>query len=400
MLPLFLIVFIDLVGFGVIIPLMPFYAEKFGASPLTVTLLLATFSALQLFAAPLWGRLSDRIGRRPVLIASLVSSVAAYLWLGVADALWMLFAARALQGASAGNISVAQAYIADITTPENRAKGMGMLGAAFGLGFIAGPAIGGWLAGPDPHLASVELPAFAAAALSALGLIAALVMLGESLPADSRIPIGAHRRGRIASVIEAFGRPRLRLLMTLFFTTTFAFAGMETTFALWAQRMFDWGPRHVGMLFGFVGTVLVIVQGGLIGKLTRRFGEPRVLLAGTVTIGLGLATIAIADTEVLAVLGSAFLAIGMGMAQPSTNALISREAASVEQGEIMGINQSVGSFARIAGPTAAGLVFGVLGPRSPFVLGAVLMLLSATLAQRVVRQGIPAPLPGAEPLTR
>ncbi|HWK47447.1 MAG TPA: MFS transporter [Stellaceae bacterium] len=396
MIPVLLTVFIDLVGFGVIIPLMPFYAERFGASPLTVTLLLASFSALQLFAAPLWGRLSDRIGRRPVLLISLLTSIAAYLWLGVADALWMLFAARALQGASAGNISVAQAYMADLTTAENRAKGMGMLGAAFGLGFIVGPAIGGWLAGSDPSLMSVERPAFVAAALSALALASALIWLPESLPAAQRAAPGAARRGRVASVTDAFRRPRLRALMVLFFTTIFAFAGMETTFALYASREFAWGPRQVGLMFGFIGIVLVIVQGGLIGRLTRRFGEQRILLAGTLTIGLGMAVLGLAWTPTIGILGSVFLAIGMGMAQPTSNALISREAASTEQGEIMGVNQSVGSLARFVGPAVAGLAFGSLGPRAPYLLGTAVMLLAAVLASRLARQDWARP-PQAQP---
>src|SRR4051794_6967177 len=165
---LFLIVFVDLVGFGLVIPLLPFFAERHGAAPETVTLVMATYSAAQLFAGPLWGRLSDRYGRRPVLLASLAGSVAAYLWLGFADELWMLFAARAVQGAMAGNIAAAQAYIADVTTPENRARGMGLIGAAFGLGFILGPAIGGLLAGSDPNAPAVHVPFFLGAALSAL----------------------------------------------------------------------------------------------------------------------------------------------------------------------------------------------------------------------------------------
>ncbi|HEV2676471.1 MAG TPA: MFS transporter [Aliidongia sp.] len=386
MLIMLLVVFTDLVGFGVVIPLLPFYGEHFGASALTVTMLLATFSGCQLFAAPLWGRLSDRIGRRPIVLISTATSVLAYVWLASADALWMLFAARALQGISAGNISVAQAYVADVTAPENRAKGMGMMGAALGLGFIVGPAIGGQLAGGDPTALTVALPAYAAAAFSALAFILAALLLRESLTDERRAEAIRNRTGRIAQIREAFGRPNLRRLMILFFTTTFAFAGMETTFALWALARFGWGPRQVGELFAMVGIVLVLIQGGLIGKLTRRFGEARMLLAGTVTIGLGLVLLAAAMTPLVGISASCLLALGMGMAQPSTASLISREAGAAEQGGILGVNQSVGSLARLAGPAAAGVAFTFGGPSAPYILGAALMVVSSWLAGRVLRR--------------
>ena len=386
MLIMLLVVFTDLVGFGVIIPLLPFYGEHFGAAPLAVTMLLATYSGLQLVAAPLWGRLSDRIGRRPIVLVSTATSVAAYLWLAHADALWMLFAARALQGISAGNISVAQAYIADVTAPENRAKGMGLMGAALGLGFIVGPAIGGALGGGDPSAITVALPAYAAAGFSALALVLAALLLKESLPPERRAEAARHRIGRIAQIRSAFARPNLRRLMTLFFTTTFAFAGMETTFALWALARFGWGPRQVGELFAMVGIVLVLIQGGLIGRLTKRFGEPRMLLAGTVTIAIGLALLAAAMTPIVGIGASSLLALGMGMAQPSTTSLISREARATEQGGILGVNQSVGSLARLLGPAVAGSAFSLGGPSAPYILGAALMLVSSWLATRVLRR--------------
>src|SRR5215813_4693934 len=185
---LFFIVFIDLVGFGVVIPLLPFHAERFGAAPDRVTLVMASYSLAQFFFAPLWGRLSDRFGRRPILLVSLVFSVASYLWLGFADALWMLYGARLLAGAGAGNIAAAQAYVADVTPPEGRAKGMGLIGAAFGLGFTVGPALGGLIAGSDPTTAAVARPAFVAAALSAAAFVGTLLFLRESLSAAHAAP--------------------------------------------------------------------------------------------------------------------------------------------------------------------------------------------------------------------
>src|SRR5579862_7549909 len=256
---LFLIVFIDLVGFGIVIPLLPYYALHFNATPLEVTSMMACYSLAQFFSSPFWGRLSDKLGRRPILLVSLGCSVLSYLWLGVADALWMLFAARLLAGAGAGNIAAAQAYITDVTTPEKRAKGMGMIGAAFGLGFTIGPAFGGLLAGSNPNAAALSRPAFAAAALSALALILAFILLKESLAPELRGL--ANRPGRLALAKDAFGRPLLRQLILLYFLTTCAFAGLESTFAIWANSVFGWGPLQIGWIFFFVGIVLVLVQG-------------------------------------------------------------------------------------------------------------------------------------------
>src|SRR6266851_391361 len=237
---LFLIVFVDLVGFGLIIPLLPFYAERFGASPQQVTILMAVYSLMAMLAAPLWGRLSDRIGRRPVLMASMLAAALAYLWLGLASALWMLFAARAFAGACAGNIAAAQAYIADVTPPERRARGMGLIGAAFGLGFIIGPALGGLIAGNDPATADIATPAWIAASLSTLALCGVLLLLPESLPVGARARTAA--RSRIGAVMGVLNRPVLSRLILVFFLVILAFAGMESTFALWAMGEFSWGP--------------------------------------------------------------------------------------------------------------------------------------------------------------
>ena len=336
---LFLIVFIDLVGFGLVVPLLPFYALRFAASPQQLTALLAVYSLMQLFTAPLWGKLSDRVGRRPVLMVSMAASVLAYLWIGSATALWMLFAARALAGACAGNIAAAQAYIADITKPEDRAKGMGLIGAAFGLGFIIGPALGGLLAGNDPAIADAETPAWVAAGLSLLALCGVALLLPESRPASQRG--GGPSRGRLAAILGVLSRSALSRLILIFFLVILAFAGMESTFALWAVGQFGWGPRQVGYVFSYVGVLSAILQGGLIGRLTRLFGEERLLFCGLALIGVGLLTLPFARS--LAVLAPAIsaLAVGMGLTQPSLNSLISRRAGRDEQGEVLGVSQSV-----------------------------------------------------------
>jgi multidrug resistance protein len=392
---LFLIVLVDLIGFGLVIPLLPFYGVRFGATAPVVTWLLATYSLMQLVAAPLWGRLSDRIGRRPVLMASMTASALAYLWLGAANDLWMLFAARALAGAGAGNIAAAQAYIADITKPEERAHGMGMIGAAFGLGFIFGPALGGFLAGNNPATANLAAPAWLAAALSFAALCGVLFLLRESLPPERRGL--APPQGRIGLIRGALRRPVLSRLIVIFFLVILAFAAMESIFALWALRQLDWGPERVGYVFAYLGLLSAIMQGGLTRRLTKRYGEERLLLAGLVLLMIGLVAVPFART--LAELAGAFaaLAIGLGLVQPALNSLISRRAGGGEQGQVLGVTQSVGSLARIIGPPAAGYLFAGLGRGSPFVGGAVIVALAFLLALNLFGGFGAAPLAETEP---
>jgi DHA1 family tetracycline resistance protein-like MFS transporter len=387
MLVLFAIVLIDLIGFGLVIPLLPFYGTHYGASAAEVTQLMATYSLLQLFVAPVWGRLSDRYGRRPILLLSLAGSVVSYLWLGFADALWMLFAARAVQGACAGNIAAAQAYVADVTTPETRAKGMGVIGAAFGFGFIIGPALGGALAGPDPLNPALAMPAFAGAGLSALAFLGTLLFLKESLPqalrrSDARV-------GRLQAVAQSLRRPDLRLLIGLYFLIIFAFAGMETTFALWALQQFGWGPSSVGYLFAYVGILGAVIQGGLIGRLTRRFGEERLLLAGSVCLLLGLLGIPLSSRIPYLFVATGILSIGFAMVQPSINSLISRRAAAHEQGEVLGVSQSAGSLARVLGPLVAGFLFAMFGRDAPYFGGAAVIACVVILGRQLVRAADP-----------
>jgi DHA1 family tetracycline resistance protein-like MFS transporter len=396
MLVLFAIVLTDLIGFGLVIPLLPFYGTHYGASAAEVTQLMATYSLMQLFVAPIWGRLSDRYGRRPILLLSLAGSVASYLWLGFADALWMLFAARAVQGACAGNIAAAQAYVADITTPETRAKGMGVIGAAFGIGFIIGPALGGALAGPDPLNPALAVPAFAGAGLSALAFLGTLLLLKESLPAGLRRSTA--RAGRLLAVAKALRRPDLRLLIALYFMIIFAFAGMETTFALWAFQQFNWGPSSVGYLFAYVGILGAVIQGGLIGRLARRFGEERLLLTGTVFLLLGLLGIPLSSRVPYLFVATGFLSVGFAMAQPSINSLISRRAAAHEQGEVLGVSQSAGSLARVVGPLVAGFLFATLGRNAPYFGGAAVLACVVILGRQLVRAAEPILAPKTQSL--
>ncbi len=372
---LFLIVFVDLVGFGMIIPLLPFFGEHFDASPAEVGLLMAAYSFTQFLAAPFWGRLSDRIGRRPVLLASLAGAVGAYIWLGFADTLWMLFAARLAAGAMAGNISTAFAYVADITEPSNRAKGMGVIGAAFGLGFIFGPAIGGILAGSDPLTADYRTPALAAAALSGLALVLTALILKESLSPAARarhaaIP-AAKRWARFRSAI---GRPSVALLLAISFLATFVFAGMETTFAMWSRRSFGWGPEQNGYLFAFVGLLSAAIQGGLIGRLAKRFGEGRLVVFGSMALALGMLMIPFSTSLAPLLAAMVIVALGFSLLSPSLNSLISLQVGADMQGGTMGVARSVTTLARVIGPGWAGCLFYFIGKDWPFLGGTMVMV--------------------------
>jgi DHA1 family tetracycline resistance protein-like MFS transporter len=377
---LFLIVLIDLIGFGLVIPLLPFYAERFSATPQQVTILLATFSAMQMLAAPILGRLSDRAGRRVVLMTSMSAAALAYLWLAFADALWMLFAARALAGICAGNIAAAQAYIADVTPPEKRARGMGMIGAAFGLGFIIGPALGGVLAGHDLATANLRAPGLLACGLSVVALLGVLFVLKESLPAG--LP-PRPRKSRLVALRDALARRSLARLLVVFFLAILAFGGMEATFALWAMAQFGWGPAQIGYIFTYIGVLSAVMQGGLIGRLTARFGEEKLLVAGLALIALGLLALPAAHDLPMLVVAVSGLALGMGAMQPSLNSLISRRAGAEEQGEVLGVAQSVASLSRVLGPLLAGALFAGLGRDSPFLAGMVLVVVAAALSWRL-----------------
>jgi MFS transporter, DHA1 family, tetracycline resistance protein len=384
---LFLIVFVDLVGFGLVIPLLPFYAERFAASPLQMTALFAVFSLMSLLTAPLWGRLSDRVGRRPVLMVSMAAASLAYVWMAYATELWMLFAARAFAGACAGNIAAAQAYIADVTPPEKRAKGMGMIGAAFGLGFIIGPVLGGVIAGDDIATADLATPCLIAAFLSFAAFLGVVLLLPESLTRPTR----TDRRGRMASMQAALSHPGLGRLLLVFFLVILAFSGMETVFAWWAIAQFGWGPRSTGFVFFYVGLLSAAMQGGLIGPLTRRFGEERLMLAGLGLIAFGLLLMPFAATLPFLLIAVSALALGMGATQPSIHSLISRRAEVDRQGEVMGVAQSAGALARVLGPIAAGALFAEFGRNAPFVWGALLVAAALAIGWRLHR-AVAAPL--------
>ena len=382
---LFLVVFIDLVGFGLIIPLLPFYAEYFQASPDVVGMVMATYSFAQFLAAPMWGRLSDRMGRRPVLLISLAGAVVAYIGLGLVDSLWMLFAARALGGAMAGNIAAAFAYVADVTTPENRARGMGLIGAAFGLGFIAGPAIGGILAGPDPVNADYQTPAFAAAGLSLAALALAAALLKESLDPEMRAR-ALTKMSRWLQFKDVLMRPKVGLLIALSFLATFVFAGMETTFAMWSRRQFGWGPEQNGYLFASVGFLAAGIQGGLVGRLAGAFGEARLITHGAAALAAGMVLLPFSDTYIVLAASMILMAYGFSIINPSLNSLISLQVGKDEQGSVFGVGRSATTLARVVGPVWAGFLFAAFGKDWPYFGGALVMAAVVILSLRILRR--------------
>lgn len=380
---LFLIVLIDLIGFGVIIPLLPFYAEQFQASPDVVTLVMAVYSLAQLFSAPLWGRLSDRIGRRPVLLVSMAGASISYIWLGFADELWTLFAARAFCGAMAGNLSAAFAYVADVTGPENRARGMGLIGAAYGLGFIAGPALGGILAGPHPLQADYQTPAFVAAGMSVTALLLTAVLLKESLSAELRAQAAARRSVPFHRMIAAvLADRRLAFWIGLSFLATLVLAGMETTFAMWSERTFGWGPQQNGYLLAFLGLLSATIQGSLIGPLSRHIGTHRMVLQGAAVLAVSFLGLPFADSLGVLLVVTAGLAYGFSIISPALNSLISLEAEAGSQGSILGLSRSASILARVVGPALAGLLFATLGRDAPYFASAALMLAAFLVAFR------------------
>lgn len=379
---LLLTVFIDMVGFGIIIPFMPFWAEHFGATPTVVTLLFATYSAMAFFFAFAWGWVSDRWGRKPVLLLSLMGSVMSFVWLGFADALWMLFAARALGGVFGANITVAQAYIADVTPPEERARGMGLMGAAFGLGFVIGPAVGGLLAGPDAANPDFRTPFLVAGAVSFIGVLTGLVFLRE--PEHRVDPDPA--RGfvqRFKSFALIVGNSRVAIPVTVLVMMGFAMAGLEATFALWTERAHGWGPRETGYYFAFIGVMLVIVQGGLVGRAVKRFGEARIAPFGTFVMMIGIGMVPWCVNLPLVMSSGFFLVLGYGLGGPSLNSLISRSAPDHIQGAVLGAAQSAQSLCRIFGPITAGALFAAFSRDMPYYVGGVILLAAAILSLRL-----------------
>jgi MFS family permease len=364
---IFLVVFIDLVGFGIVIPILPYYAKAYGASATTLGWLMTSYSGMQFFFSPLWGRLSDKIGRRPVLLLSMTGIMVSMVGLGLARSLAGLFAARLFAGICGANISTATAYIADVTSEKDRAKGMGMIGAAFGLGFILGPAIGGTLS-PLGY----PVPMFAAAALSALNILFAYVRLPEPDITEELREQHRTKRFDLAALKETMSDSRTRMATILFLIVTVAITQMEVTFALFMQARHGYDARGAGWFLAYMGLIMAAVQGGFIGRLSRKFGEAKLVACGTALMAVALVAFAHALTPVGIFISLAILAFGNGITNPSLSSLASKGAKPEHRGATMGIYQSAGSLARVIGPPIAGAVYDLHGIATPFLLSAAL----------------------------
>jgi DHA1 family tetracycline resistance protein-like MFS transporter len=372
---LFVIVFIDLLGFGMVIPVMALYAERLGAPDSQIGWLMTGYSAMQFVFTPIWGRLSDRLGRRPLLLLSIAMTAVAFFGYAIAPTFAWLLVSRLFAGAATANIAIAQAYIADVTPPEGRARGMGLIGAAFGLGFILGPAMGGLLSN-----VSLAAPGYAAAALAAANGVAAFFVLPEP-----SLRVEVQHRPRFTRLLEEFKKPGIRRLILIYLFAIFAFSGMEATFALLAAHRYHLDRSRVSYVFAFIGVVVTIVQGGLIGPLTRRFGERALLVAGLLAQALGLVALPYAGGLGGLLVACLPLAFGSGLTTPALTSLISRSAAAEDQGGTLGVGQAAAALGRVAGPISATSAYDHLWFAAPYLGGAVIMLATAAVGSTLRR---------------
>ncbi|HEY7022812.1 MAG TPA: MFS transporter [Ktedonobacterales bacterium] len=381
--PLFLMgltLFIDITGFGLILPLLPFWAQRLGADAFTIGLIATAYALAQFLFTPLLGALSDRYGRRPVILFSLVVEAAAFAMTALAGALPMLLVARFVGGIGASNIGSAQAVVADVTPPEQRARGMGVIGAAIGLGFVAGPALGGLLA-----TLGTTTPFWAAMGVA---LVNAL-LVWRFLP-ETRTPHEATPERKGASAFTGWRRalsaPVIARLILINLLFTLAFTAMETVFALFTQQTFGWNATQNGYVFAYVGIIIVVMQGGLVGWLVGRWGERPLLIGGLALLSVGLILLPFSSTVGMLLAALGLLSVGEGAVTPTTIALLSLASGAGRQGENLGLAQGIGSLGRIIGPLAAGWLFLTFGASAPFLAGGMLTVAALLVALPALRQ--------------
>jgi MFS transporter, DHA1 family, tetracycline resistance protein len=383
LLALFCVSVIDILGFGILIPLVPYMGDRFGVPPQWITPILGAYSLSQFLSAPFWGRLSDRYGRRMILMTSLSGACVSYVMLGLADNVWWLLASRILGGFMAGNIAAAFAYASDVSAPSKRAASLGLIGAAIGIGFTVGPAIGGVLAGNDITTANFARPATVSACLSVFAIALVAFVLPESNTAAQRQLAGASRSSALRLLIE---RPSLRFIAGAALLVTCSQSILESIFAIWALNKFGFGPRTVGLLLFCFASLAVVTQGGLVRVLVPRLGEPRLATLGIFAYVVGLVLVGEAPGWVATAFGLALCGIGTGSFSPSASALASRQSSDHDRGAVMGTYQSSSSLARVLGPFASGPIYAALGPSAPYLLAALVAAPAAWFVWRVRSQ--------------
>jgi len=394
----FVTVFLDLVGFGIVMPLMPFYVKTMGGDAQTVGFLLSGFSFLQLLATPFLGRLSDRIGRRPVILFSLAGNAAAMVIFALATHLALLpllFFSRLLGGATAGNISACQAAIADVAEGDERTRGMGLLGAGIGLGMVLGPVIGGELSHFGPWA-----PPIGAAAMAFADLLGAFFLMPETRrPPALDLPSATSAAEPKPSLAQVLAQRPLLMVLGLYFLTFLAMTNLQVALAFLVDARFGWGKSEVGRLFGVMGLLMLIIQGGLIVPLSRRFGQLNLVLLGAVSLGAGMALIGSAHQPWMVVGGLVFVGCGLGVTNPLLSVIASQLAGSSSRGVVLGFAQSSGGLARVVGPLIGGFLFSHISVGSPFFGGAVAATVSAclVLVLRRIAPAAPTPAPVTSP---
>jgi MFS family permease len=377
---LWAVVFVNMAGFGVVIPLLPFYGRAFHASTLEIGAMFSAFALGQLFAESFWGRLSDRIGRRPVLLATITGAAIAYVALAFAPNMLIACAVRLVGGLMSGNISTIQGYLADVTPPAQRPARMGHLGAAFSMGFVTGPALGGLLARPGAGVAGFHAPLLTAAALASLAAAGVAIFVRET-----RLAAHADRAQtpRLVVARAAFADPVVGRVLVAAFIVIAGFAGIEATYGLWTQARFGWGPRQIGFAFMTIGIIGALAQGLVTGPLARRFGPARVLTGGLALVGAGMIVQLVSPSWPVAMAGLITVVFGQSLTFPNISALISQATAPERQGEVLGLNMSANCLARIGGPIWASAAFAHISIGAPFVTAAALIAPGLFLAGQV-----------------
>jgi MFS transporter, DHA1 family, tetracycline resistance protein len=369
-----LIVLIDMLGFALIVPLLAYFADSFGATAFQTGLLVASYAAMQMIGAPILGRISDRFGRRPVFLISILGTFIGFLILAFANSLGILFFSRILSGLTAGNISVAQAYIADVTDEKNRARGMGMIGAAFGIGFILGPVLGGTLS-----VYGFDVPALVAAGLCFINLLTVFFWLPESLTSERRAALMTQQRADLSfgALFAALQHPSVGPLLRVRIGFAVAFNSFQSVFALYTLTKFGLTAQQTGYILAYVGVVLVIMQGGLVGPLSARFKESSLLFAFIVFATIGLVGWAVAQTVPVMLVAMFPLAIGAGSFNAVINSAISKAVRHEEVGGMLGFSAGLESATRIVMPALAAYLLGRYGPSSPGYMASIVMMITA-----------------------